>query len=170
MKSAKNKRVWEISQQANRQKVYTDALLAKVVRRNYLEFERTDFTMEKHIYDEKNGLHYTLAEDGMYYPDLELPEQEDMWVGKYGLLRETYLKEHRNSIYMSLFLSGKLNQHLLEVNEQAQTQVDQLITHWVKLNGCNEIVKANNQMEWVGRMNNYKMLAEEIVMKEIICI
>ena len=124
--------------------------------------------MEKHIYDEKNGLHYTLAEDGMYYPDLALPEDEDVWVGKYGLLRETYLKEHKNSLYMSLYLSGKLNKHLLEINEQSQSQVDQLVTHWAKLNGCDEKLKATNQMEWVGRMNNYKIMAEELVLNELV--
>ena len=126
--------------------------------------------MEKHIYDEKNGLHYTLAEDGMYYPDLELPEEEYVWVGKYGLLRKSYIEEHKNHLYISLYLSGKLNQHLLEINEQAQAQVEQLVTHWARLNGCDETLKATNQMEWVGRMNNYKMMAEEIVFKEIIYI
>jgi len=124
--------------------------------------------MVKHIYDEKNGLHYTLAEDGMYYTDLALPEEEDVWIGKYGLLRETYLQEHKNHLYMSLYLSGKLNQHLLEINEQAQTQVDQLVARWAKLNGCDETLKATDQMEWVGRMNNYKMMAEEIVLRDII--
>lgn len=124
--------------------------------------------MEKHIYDEKNGLHYTLSEDGMYYPDLALPEEENVWVGKYGLLRETYLKEYKNSLYLSLYLSDKLNKHLLQINDQAQLQVDQLVTHWAKLNGCDETLKATDQMEWVGRMNNYKMMAEEIVLKEII--
>ena len=124
--------------------------------------------MEKHIFDEKNGLHYTLAEDGMYYTDLALPEEEDVWVGKYGLLRETYLQEHKNRLYMSLYLSGELNQHLLEINEQAQTQVDQLVIRWAKLNGCDETLKATDQMEWVGRMNNYKMMAEELVLNEVV--
>lgn len=126
--------------------------------------------MEKHIYDDKNGLHYTLAEDSMYYPDLALTEDENVWVGKYGLLRETYLREHRNNLYMSLYLSGKLNKHLLEINEQAQTQVDEMVAHWAKLNGCDEKFKTTNQMAWVGRMNNYKMMAEELIMKKIIYI
>lgn len=106
--------------------------------------------MEKHIYDEKNGLHYILAEDGMYYPDLALPVEEDVWIGKYGLLRKSYIEEHKNHLYMSLYLSGKLNKHLLEINEQAQAQVEQLVTHWAKLNGCDENLKASNQMEWNG--------------------
>lgn len=117
--------------------------------------------LEKEIFDENNGLWYTLAEDGMYYPNIELPVEEDVWVGKYGLLRET-----KNSLYMSLYLSGKLNKHLLLINEQAQ--VDQMVAHWAKLNRVNEDMKANNQMEWVARMSNYQLLAEEVVLKEII--
>ena len=124
--------------------------------------------MEKHIYDEKNGLHYTLADDGMYYPDLALPEEESVWVGKYGLLRETFLSEHKRSLYKSLYLSGKLNQHLLEINEQAEEQVDKMVAHWAKLNGVDEEMKSTNQMEWVARMGNYKLLAEEYVLSEII--
>ncbi len=124
--------------------------------------------MDKHIYVEKNGLHYTLAEDGMYYPDLALPEEENMWIGKYGLLREKYLREHRKSFYMLLHQSGKLNRHLLEVNEQAQQQIDDIVSTMAKTNGTDEQLKFNNQMEWVSRMNNYKACAEEAVLKEII--
>lgn len=60
--------------------------------------------MEKHIYDEKNGLHYTLGEDGMYYPDIVLEEQEDYPIGKYGRMRERFLKEHRTGTYTSLLM------------------------------------------------------------------
>ena len=71
---------------------------------------------------------------------------------------------------MSLYLSGKLNKHLLEINEQAQTQVAEMVAHWAKLNGCDEKFKATNQMAWVGRMNNYIMITEELIMKKIIYI
>jgi len=124
--------------------------------------------VKKHIYDEKNGLHYTLAEDGMYYPDLSLPENDNVWIGKYGLLREVYLREHRNNLYMSLFMSGKLNKRLLDIIEQAQTQVDGIVTAMAIADGCNEDLKATNYLEWVGKMNNYKACAEEIVLHEII--
>lgn len=106
----------------------------------------------------------------MYYPHLALPQEEDVWVGKYGLLRETYLQEHKNYLYMSLYLSGKLNQHLLEINELAENQVDEMVSAMAKANDTDENLKAANQMEWVGRMNNYKACAEEIVLKEIIYI
>lgn len=126
--------------------------------------------MEKHIYDVKNGLHYTLAEDSMYYPDLALPQEEDVWVGKYGLLRETYLREHRNRLYMSLYLSGKLNKHLLEINEQALQQIDEIVASMAKTDGIDEELKTSDQMEWVGRMNTIIYCAEEIVLNEIVYV
>lgn len=168
IKSAKLKGFGKHSQQAKMHKVYTCALLAKDVRGKYLRFERIDFIMEKHIYDVKSGLNYTLADDGMYYPDLVLPQEENAWVGKYGLLRESHLKEHRNSLYMSLYLSGKLNKHLLEINEQAQSFVDEFVSAMAKAEGCDEKLKAKNQMEWVGLMNNYRACAEEVVLREVV--
>ena len=125
--------------------------------------------MEKHIYDDNNGLHYTLADDGMYYPDLVLPEKETVWVGKYGLLRKRYLKEYRDTMYLCLCLSGKLNAHLLEVNQQAQAQVDMIVASMAKADGTDEKLKSKHQMEWVGRMNNYKTCAEELITKKLIC-
>lgn len=126
--------------------------------------------MKKHIYDENNGLHYTLAEDGMYYPDLALPEDANVWVGKYGLLCEAYLREHRNSLYTSLYLSGKLNKYLLEINERALQQIDEIVASMAKTDGIDEELKASDQMEWVGRMNNIIYCAEEIVLNEIVYV
>lgn len=124
--------------------------------------------MKKHIYDEKNGLHYTLADDGMYYPNLELPKEDNSWVGKYGLMRERFLQEHKHNLYMTLYLSGKLTKHLLDINEQAQNQVDEIVYTTAKAEGCNEDLKAKDQMKWVGLMNNYKACAEEVVLREIV--
>lgn len=92
--------------------------------------------LEKEIYDENNGLWYTLADDGCYYPNLELTKEDNTWVGKYGLLRESYLKEHKNGYYMHLFMSGTLNQHLAEINEEAQTQVDAIVEAMAKDEGA----------------------------------
>ncbi|MEG0899973.1 MAG: TnpV protein [Anaerovoracaceae bacterium] len=124
--------------------------------------------MKKHIYDEKNRLYYTLADDGMYYPDLELPKEDNTWVGKYGLMRERFLQEHKHNLYMTLYLSGKLTKHLLDINEQAQNQVDEIVYTTAKAEGCNEDLKAKDQMKWVGLMNNYKACAEEVVLREIV--
>ena len=75
--------------------------------------------MEKHIMGE-NGISYTLGEDGLYYPDLYLPEETEYPIGKYGMLRKSYLKEHRKGLYLELVLSGQLNEHLHPVSEQVQ--------------------------------------------------
>lgn len=126
--------------------------------------------MKKHIYDEKNGLHYTLGEDGLYYPDIVLDEQEHHPIGKYGRMREHFLKQHRTGTYTSLLLTGKLNSHLFEIDILVHQYVDEIVTSMAKAEGTNEAFKASNQMEWVGRMNNYRHCAEEVVMNEIIYV
>lgn len=124
--------------------------------------------LKKEIYDESNGLWYTLADDGCYYPNLELPKEENVWVGKYGLLRKRYLQEHKSSLYVDLYLTGKLNKHLLDINEQAQTQVDAIVEAMAKAEFCDEKLKIRVQMLWVALMNNYQACAEEVVLREIV--
>ena len=106
--------------------------------------------MEKHIMGE-NGISYTLGEDCLYYPDLYLPEDTEYPIGKYGMLRKTYLKEHRKGLYLELVLDGKLNEHLKEQQ------------------GVTEELKMQDPMEWVGRMNNIRACAEEMILKKIEC-
>ena len=79
--------------------------------------------MEKHIMGE-NGISYTLGEDGLYYPDLYLPEDTEYPIGKYGMLRKTYLKEHRKGLYLELVLDGKLNEHLHQIDEECHQMMD----------------------------------------------
>ena len=126
--------------------------------------------MEKHIYDEKNGLHYTLGEDGMFYPDIVLEEQEDYQIGKYGRMRERFLREHRTGTYTSLLMSGKLHAHLYEIDTLVHQRVDEIVALMAKRDGTNEELKAREQMEWVGRMDNYRHCAEEVVFEEIIYV
>ena len=91
--------------------------------------------MEKHIYDEKNGLSYTLC--GNYYlPDLVLNEEEPTY-GKYGMLRKQFLKEHRSARYQYLLLTGKLNEHLNQKDQEAREQVEMLMEQMAEKNGCN---------------------------------
>ena len=80
--------------------------------------------MEKHIYDEKNGLSYTLCGD-YYLPDLVLNEEEPTY-GKYGMLRKQFLKEHKSARYQYLLLTGKLTEHLNQINQEAREQVEML--------------------------------------------
>ena len=79
--------------------------------------------MEKHIMGEY-GISYTLGEDGLYYPDLYLPEETEYPIGKYGMMRRTYLKEHRKGMYLELVLAGKLNEHLHQIDEECHQMMD----------------------------------------------
>ena len=97
-------------------------------------------------------------------PDPE-PEGE---VRKFGLMRKSYVENHRRGIYSGLLLSGKLKEHLLMIQEQAEERFDLLIEQMAKQEGVTEQLKAKNQMLWVRRMNNIRARAEEIVREEII--
>ena len=122
--------------------------------------------MEKHIYDEKNGLSYTLHGD-YYLPDLVLNEEEPTY-GKYGMLRKQFLKEHRPIQYQNLLLSGKLTAHLNQIDQEVTEQVEVLMKQMAEKQGVNENLK--RQMKWVRLMNNVKASAEEIVMREIVYV
>ena len=122
--------------------------------------------MEKHIYDEKNGLSYTLCGD-YYLPDLVLNEEEPTY-GKYGMLRKQFLKEHRSAKYQYLLLTGKLTEHLNQIDQEARKQVEILMEQMVKKQGATEELKAQDQMKWVRLMINIKSSAEEIVVKNTI--
>ena len=124
--------------------------------------------MEKHIYDEKNGLSYTLHGD-YYLPDLVLNEEEPTY-GKYGMLRKQFLKEYRSARYQYLLLIGKLTEHLNQIDQEARKQVEMLTEQMVKKQGATEELKAQDQMEWVRLMNNIKASAEEMVLREILYI
>ena len=124
--------------------------------------------METHIYDEKNGLSYTLHGD-YYLPDLVLNEEEPTY-GKYGMLRKQFLKEYRSARYQYLLLSGKLTEHLNQIDQEARKQVEMLTEQMVKKQGVTEKLKAQDQMEWVRLMNNIKASAEEMVLREILYI
>lgn len=123
--------------------------------------------MKKHIVGQ-NGISYTLREDGLYYPDLKLPEKTDYPIGKYGRMRRRYLQEYREVEYLRLLLNGGLNEHLHGVVVECEQRMEMLIKQMMERWGVTEELKAENQMEWVGRMNNIKCSAEEIVLKEIV--
>ena len=124
--------------------------------------------MKKQIYDEKNGMSYTLQGD-YYLPDLVLREEEPIY-GKYGMLRKQFLKEHRSAGYQYLLLTGKLNKHLNQTDQEAREQVETLMEQMTEKQGVTEELKAQDQMEWVRLMNNIKASAEEIVLKNMIYV
>ena len=117
--------------------------------------------MKKQIYDEKNGLNYTLHGD-YYLPDLEINEEEPTY-RKYGIMRKQFLKEHRSARYQYLVLTGKLTEHLNQIDKEVREKVEMLAEQW----GVTEELKMQDQMEWVRRMNNIKNVVEESAMKII---
>ena len=124
--------------------------------------------MKKQIYDEKNGLSYTLHGD-YYLPDLVLNEEEPIY-GKYGMLRKQFLKEHRSARYQYLVLTGKLTEHLNQVDKEAREKVEMLVEQMAEQWGVTEELKMQDQMEWVRKMNNIRSRAVEIIDVELICV
>ena len=124
--------------------------------------------MKKQIYDEKNGMSYTLHGD-YYLPDLVLREEEPTY-GKYGMLRKQFLKEHRSARYQYMLLTGKLNEHLNQTDQEAREQVETLMEQMLEKQGVTEELKAQDQMKWVRLMNNIKASAEEIILKNMVYV
>ena len=122
--------------------------------------------MKKQIYDEKNGLNYTLH-GGYYLPDLEINEEEPIY-GKYGIMQKQFLKEHRSARYQYLVLTGKLTEHLNQVDKEVREKIEMLAEQMAEQWGVTEEMKIQDQMEWVRRMNNIQATAEEIAYKNII--
>ena len=121
--------------------------------------------MKKQIYDEKNELNYTLHGD-YYLPDLEINEEEPTY-RKYGIMRKQFLKEHRSARYQYLVLTGKLTEHLNQVDKEVREKVEILMEQMAEQWGVTEELKMQDQMEWVRRLNNIQATAEEIALKEI---
>lgn len=125
--------------------------------------------MEKRIYNEKNGIRYTLQGD-YYLPDLKLPDEENKPIGLWGQRHTRYLKQNHKVLYMNLLTSGKLNSYLADNDVQAENMFSRLVKQIAEREGVTEQLKVENQMEWVARMNNIRNRAKEIVNNEIICI
>ena len=124
--------------------------------------------MKKQIYDEKNGLSYTLHGD-YYLPDLEINEEEPTY-GKYGIMRKQFLKEHRSARYQYLVLTGKLTEHLNQVDKEVREEVEILMEQMAEQWSVTEELKMQDQMAWVGKMNNIRACAEEIVIINVIYV
>ena len=123
--------------------------------------------MDKYKYDESNGLWYELKGD-YYFPCLTLPESESKPIGLWGQRHKRYLQEHRKIVYTQLLNSGRLNSYLAEIDQQAQERMEVLVEQMKQAQGSTEQLKAENAMEWAGRLNNIRACAREIVNIEII--
>lgn len=125
--------------------------------------------LEKEFTDERTGISYTLVGD-YFLPNLYLEPEEKITLNKYGLLRLDYLKSHKKAEYTILFMDKKLNQHLKEVQETAQTRVNELVENLKAKSDLTEDMKNTNPLYWIGTMNTIKAQAEEIVYNELIYI
>lgn len=123
--------------------------------------------MNKYIFDENNGLWYELIGD-YYFPCLAVPTEEKQSIGVWGQRHKRYLKEYRPALYSALLLSGRLNDYLADMNQQAQEQFDSIIQKMAEAQGITEGLKATDQIKWVGLMNNICSVAVEIINREII--
>ncbi len=122
--------------------------------------------MKKTIFEEIGG---TYIRHGDYLiPCLTLPEEEQRFIGVWGQRHLRYLKEYRRSVYLNLLTSGRLNDYLADIEEKAQERFERVVEQMNQAHGITEQLKAENQMEWVARMNNIQSCAREIVDREII--
>ena len=122
--------------------------------------------MAKTIFEKMGGT-YTQVGDYLL-PDLKLPEEEQQPIGVWGQRHWRYLKEHRWATYATLLTSGKLNSYLADIDRQAEELFSRLVKQMAEAEGVTERLKADNQMEWVGGMNNIRHRAMEIVKAELI--
>ena len=115
----------------------------------------------------QNGIEYERRGD-QYHPMLELGEQITYEIGKYGKLHLEFIKKHRRGVYTTLLTEGRLNEHLHCIDQQAHEQINLHITQMAERMGLTEHLKASDPMRWVQMMNNIKVSAEEIVLKEVV--
>lgn len=124
--------------------------------------------MKKTIFEEMGG---TYIRHGDYLiPCLTLPEEEQRFVGVWGQRYLRYLKEYRRSVYLNLLTNGGLNDYLADIEEQARERFERIVEQMKQAQGITEQLKAENQMEWVARMNNIQACARETVNAEVIYI
>ena len=123
--------------------------------------------MKDHIYNEQNGLHYTRHGD-VYLPDLVYSEHKYPPLGKYGMLRQTYLKENFKVQYSLMLRNDTLWPHLLEVDQQAHDMMDTIVARMKQERGVTEQLKANDQWRWIQEMGNIRNAAEEFVLREVV--
>ena len=115
----------------------------------------------------KNQITYT-GHNGLYYPDLALPEQTNYPIGKYGNLRLDFMKKHRRGTYTTLLTEGRLNEYLHAIDIQAHELLDDIIPRLAQERGIDEELKAHDPLQWATEMNNVKASAEEILLQEVI--
>ena len=124
--------------------------------------------MTKTIFEEMGGTYIRVGD--YFLPDLKLPETETQSIGIWGQRHKRYLKEHKRLFYSNLLTSGKLNSYLADIDRQAEEMFSRLVKQMAECEGVTEQLKTENQLEWVGKMNNIRSRAVEIIDVELICV
>lgn len=106
--------------------------------------------------------------NGYNIPDLTVPEEPEVVLGRYALLRKRYLKQHRRILYTNLLTSGRLNSHLMEIEQTAMDRLERMIAQMAAAQGVTEELKASDQMKWVQMLNGIRHSAEEMILNDLI--
>ena len=122
--------------------------------------------MMKSLFEQNGGTYRQV--NGYRIPNLTLPDEPESHIGVWGQRRLTYLKKHRRILYINLLTSGKLTEHLREIDTTAYERYERIIRQMAKAQGVTEQLKAENQMLWIGKMNNIRACADEIILNELI--
>lgn len=120
----------------------------------------------KSTFEEMGGTYIRVGD--YFIPDLVLDDEPEYQIGKYGRMRERYLKEHRRAAYTGLKLSGRLDEHLAEIDQTCNERMERIVKQMAEREGVTEALKASDQMAWIGAMNNIRSRAEEIVLSEVV--
>ena len=118
------------------------------------------------LFEQMGGTYH--QEGDFILPDLDLPDAAHFSIGLYGRLRKTYLKDHHPGLYSAMLLNGTLHQHLADIDRACNERMERLVRQMAEREGVTEELKASAQLEWVGRMNNLRNRAEEIVLNELV--
>ena len=121
----------------------------------------------KSLYEELGGA-YTLGNDGMLYPDLVISDKDSRPIGKWGRMHMNYLEAEHPGLYERLILNGTIHRHLADANERATAMLERLIAQMAAQEGATERLKAEQPIEWVGRMNSIRSRAEEVILHDVI--
>ena len=125
--------------------------------------------LKERFIDERTGIEYIRKGD-YYIPNLVMPPRKNIRIGKYGRMRARFLKENKKAEYSIMLIDNTLQDHLIEIDKTANERYNLLMKQFAEKQNITEEVKANNQMEWVQRMNNIKNSIEEIILKELIFV
>ena len=120
----------------------------------------------KSTFEEMGGTYIRVGD--YFIPDLVLDDEPEYQIGKYGRMRERYLKAHRRAAYAELKLSGRLDEHLAEIDQTCNERMERIVKQMAEREGVTEALKASDQMAWIGAMNNIRSRAEEIVLTEVV--